>query len=139
MIHGRNVGPGGLTQIRAGLLLKGLSRDHQHSPRSRAEIKSLWPLLFWRQSQEIFPLDRTIGIFPCSKSPPRHLLKDYRQLSVVHEALAISVAFAPVLERMPFKCPPLRVSLVGLGNPCEDKYPSRSALSYLKTIQPGNS
>jgi len=44
--QGRNVGPGELIQIRAGLLLKGLSRDHQQSPRSRAEIKSLWPLLF---------------------------------------------------------------------------------------------
>ena len=64
--------------------------------------------------------------------------KGKTKLSVVHEALAISVAFAPVLERMPFKYPPLRVSLV-VGNPCEDKYSSRSAPSYLKTIQSGNS
>ena len=82
--------------------------------------------------------------------------KDYRNISLLrsttsasskgrtkfreaHEALAISVAFAPVLERMTFRYPQLRASLVGLGSPGEDKYYSHSALSYLKTIHSENS
>ena len=78
VIQGRASGPGELIQIRPGLLLNGLSGDLQHSPRSRAEIKSLWPLSLWRQNQENFSMDRkTTGMFPYLEAPPLlHLLKE---------------------------------------------------------------
>jgi hypothetical protein len=101
-------------QKQSSFLLKSLPRVFPHSPRSRAEIESLWPLSFVMQSQRKLSFGQKdygdISLLTCS-SPTTS--KGRTKASEAHRTLVISMGFAPLLKRMPYRYPPLRAAVVG--------------------------
>lgn len=129
VIQGRASGPGELIQIRPGLLLNGLSGDQV--PLAIVIVEAESGKLPHGQKDY-----RDVSLLRSSTTPASS--KGRTKLRETHRDRPISGAFTPVLEKMPFRYPLLRASLVGLGSPGKDRS-SHSTPSSPKTIHCGNS